>query len=56
MYALVGMLSLVIALAWSVSKEDASAGFTIGAYKAAVLSGQIFAMQMRHNKKCRCDG
>lgn len=51
---LVVSFSLSISLWWSISHNDISGGFTVGAYVVAVASLPVGFVSYKHNDSCRC--
>lgn len=48
------LVSLTIALWWSLTKNDVSGGFTMAAYIVAIVGLPLGSIQIRHNRRCKC--
>ena len=48
------LISLTIALWWSLTKNDVSGGFTMAAYIVAIAGLPLGSIQIRHNRRCKC--
>ena len=51
---MLGILSLILAIWWSISHDDLSGGFTLGGYVVSVSAVLIGAMGIFHRRKCYC--
>jgi hypothetical protein len=49
-----GILSLILAIWWSISHDDLSGGFTLGGYIVSVSAVLIGAIGIFHRRKCHC--